>query len=245
MTLSDAEEEDHLESALISPPTPLTPLTAGAYRTVDRTLTPTSISANIEQQTARIMITRRSNFQTRVPIQTPTNTINNITPTNRRINSLSPIMTSSRTDLKPMQPIPTSTQSLQRYSIPVKHYPTPNRAKFANVSYFCQQQQQTPNAMLNEEQLAETSEIQDNSLCSLVLLPPSPFKSTSVEEEDAVSKETPTIRPQQQEQQFQISSNRHTIMVSNSSERKPTIKRVIVLKAAFTDNKNLSLSIDF
>ena len=229
MTLSDAEEEDHLESALISPPTPLTPLTAGAYRTVDRTLTPTS--ANLEQQTARIMITRRSNLQTRVPIQTSTNTINNITPTNRRINSLSPIMTSSRTDLKPIQPIPTSTQSLQRYSIPVKHYPTPNRAKFANVSYFCQQQQ-TTNAVVNEEQLAETSEIQDNSLCSLVLLPPSPFKSTSVEEEEAVSKESPSIRPQQQEQQFQISSNRHTIMVSNSSERKPTIKRVIVLKAA-------------
>jgi hypothetical protein len=236
MTLSDAEEEDHLESALISPPTPLTPLTAGAYRTVDRTLTPTSISASIDQQTARIMITRRSNLQTRVPIQTSTNTINNITPTNRRINSLSPIMTSSRTDLKPIQPIPTSTQSLQRYSIPVKHYPTPNRAKFANVSYFCQQQQ-TTNAVVNEEQLAETSEIQDNSLCSLVLLPPSPFKSTSVEEEEAVSKESPSIRPQQQqEQQFQISSNRHTIMVSNSSERKPTIKRVIIT--------NLSLSID-
>lgn len=230
MTLSDAEEEDHLESALISPPTPLTPLTAGAYRTVDRTLTPTS--ANIEQQTARIMISRRSNLQTRVPIQTSTNT-NNITPTNRRINSLSPIMTSSRTDLKPMQPIPTSTQSLQRYSIPVKHYPTPNRAKFANVSYFCQQQQQTPNVVLNEEQLAETSEIQDNSLCSLVLLPPSPFKSTSVEEEEAISKESPSIRPQQQEQQFQISSNRHTIMVSNSSERKPTIKRVSVFKSCF------------
>ena len=231
MTLSDAEEEDHLESALISPPTPLTPLTAGAYRTVDRTLTPTSV--NIEQQTARIMISRRSNLQTRVPIQTSTNTINNITPTNRRINSLSPIMTSSRTDLKPMQPIPTSTQSLQRYSIPVKHYPTPNRAKFANVSYFCQQQQQTPNVVLNEEQLAETSEIQDNSLCSLVLLPPSPFKSTSVEEEEAISKESPSIRPQQQEQQFQISSNRHTIMVSNSSERKPTIKRVSVFKSCF------------
>lgn len=275
----------------ITPPTPQTDRTLTATGDQLRSFTPEhhhfhyhfDVPDNTtDRPTARILTRRTTNLG---PAAAPTTTCVATTqtpttpqlqprqPLRRRINSLSPIMTSSRADLKlhsvnnnsnyPMSHQPV-THSLHRYSMPPPSHQ--NRAaggKFTNVDYFCRLQSAKQTASDSSppitvtrsksvgtttirrpllEESYTTTTINDNSLCSLVLLPPSPFKTSMIGAESPSSSNNNVITRVTQPSSVDItsaattttttaastttSSNRAPIMINNSSERKPTIKRV-------------------